>query len=498
MHEKNIKRLVVKQLKREMPNWKRLPRKEKKALARQVLDEVVRGYSFDKEITVALHELTGAPAIDEEIITLPRMEEMVKEGGAVLRLFPLCRRRYLRDPELLAIDELLDDSIINRLIAPAGYTPTMRDVHPSNLLRAELLKSLKYPEFSYRKFCETQLNDLDRKENRAFVRLPLHRKIKIDHSRLSQFRSGLSFSRMVNLMVYIIHLFLKSGRFDRDSVVYGVDSTELSALCNPAPLATIEVGGKKVRIYSDLDADCGTRRKKRDKSKYFVGYRLHSIAAIDPHTGQSYPLIFLLSPGNHHDNLFLSQVIGLAVSIGLELRVVMADEAYGDVEQNEEIREEYGVTVLTPPNVKVKLPEYVDMETKAVYRDKWCDIPMVYAGRTEAGGHEFRCGAELQECIHMPTCLGRREIPVDSGLFGQIPDQVDGVARLRELRKNMERPYNLLKHREGLEMTRVKSQQALTAVATFATMANLLLEIVATRKTKRKDSRQLRLKLAAA
>jgi len=44
-----------------------------------------------------------------------------------------------------------------------------------NMLRicgVGLLKSLKYPELSYRKYCSAQLSHLERKTNRAFVGLP--------------------------------------------------------------------------------------------------------------------------------------------------------------------------------------------------------------------------------------------------------------------------------------------------------------------------------------
>ena len=438
MQEKDIKRLVVKQLKKDCPNWSRIPRKEKKLLAKDALEAIMKGYSLDKEVDVPMSELTGVHAISEDIMTLSQMEELIEEiNGKIFRLPLPLRRRYMKNPELSAIDELLDDAVINRIIAPSGYTPSMREVHPSNMLRAELLKSLKYAEFSYRKFCGIQINDMERKENRTFAGLPLHKKIKIDHSRLSQFRSGLIFSQKVNLMVYIIHLFMKSGRLDSRNVAYGVDSTELAALCNPFPIATVEVFGKKVRIYSDLDADCGKRRRKRDKSEYFVGYRLHSITAINTLTGESYPLIFQLAPGNHHDKLFMPQLIALGKAIGLDLKVITADEAYGDALQNEEIKKEYGVTVVTPLSAKVKVPEYVDEDTKSVFKDKWCEAPMRYLGKDQGGGHEFGCGAEVHECIHMPGCSRHREIPVDSGLFGQIPDQVEGIETVRALRKNM-------------------------------------------------------------
>ncbi len=499
MHDKDIKRLVKKQLKKQFPNWKRLKRREKKELAKQVLGEVVREYSFDEEIQVAMNELLGTPDIQSaDIMTIGDMEQLIEDyNKCILRLSVPSKEKYIKDNELRKIDNLLDDRIINRLLAPEGYRASMRVIQPSHLLRAEVLKSLKYSELSYRKYCSTQLNKLHQKENRAFVMLPLHKKVWISHSQLSQFRTGLSFGQLVNIMVYVIHLFIKSGRIGSGSAVYATDSSELSALCSPVPLATIEIGRKKVRVYSDLDADCGKRRKKRDKSEYFVGYRLHTLTVINPDTGHSYPLISVVAPGNHHDSLFLEQLIVLGKAIGLELKVLIADEAYGDGEGNEAMRKEHRVTVVTPPKEKVKVPDNVDRDSHAVYKDGLCEIPMRYVGRTDKGSHEFKCDAEPGECIRSVTCGQYREISVDAGMFGQIPEQVMGVSALRDLRKNSERPFNLLKHREGLEPLRVRSQHGLIAVATFATMANLLLEIVGTRKKERRENSQQRLKLAA-
>ena len=382
-------------------------------------------------------------------------------------------------------------------MAPIGFTPAKRKIFPSHLLRAELLKSLKYTEISYRKYCSDQLNDLEQKTNRAFVGLPLHKKLSISHSQLSQFRSGLSFKQMVNLLVYVIYLFENSGRLDSEFVVHGVDSTELAITCNSRLLATIEVGKQKVRIYSDLDADCGKRRKKRDKSEYFIGYRMHSLIAINPETGASYPLISLIAPGNHHDSHFLSQLVFLGKAIGLELKVIIADEAYAGTEGNERILTEDKVTVITAPKANVNLPEHVDKENKAVYLNNNCEVPMSYVGKTTDGYHEYKCNAVYGECIYGPVCPQYRQIPIDSGCFGQIPVHINGLKELINLRKNIERPFNLLKHREGLEPVRVRSQQSLMVAATFANMANLLLEIVGTRKTKSKYDRQQRFKFAA-
>lgn len=500
MHEKNIKRMVVKQLKRKFPHWSRLNKKTKKSLARQVLEETYHSYPFDQKITAPLHELTGTPAIENgKIMTLEEMKRFVANHHSnIIPFLTPTRKTSLPDRELKAIDKLLNNTIIDKLLAPKGYTPSMHKIFPHHLLRAELLKSLKYPELSYRKYCPAQVNNLEQKTNRAFLGLPLHKKLSIDHSQLSQFRIGLTFSQMVNLMVYIIHLFEESGKLADCFVVHGVDSSELPAVCNPMPLATIGVVGKKVRIYADLDADCGKRRKKRDKSDYFVGYRMHTLTAINPQTGHSYPLLSLIAPGNHHDNLFLSQLVQLGTVIGLDIRLITTDEAYGDAEQNHQIQQEHTVTVIAPASKKVKTPEHVEKGTGAVYINQWCEVPMQYLGKTEEGNHEFGCHALSGECIHSSTCDQYRQIPPDAGLFGQIPAGVDGVKEIEDLRKHIERPFNLLKHREGLEPLRVRSQQGLMAVATFANMANLLLEIVGTRKTKTKENRYTQLELEVA
>jgi hypothetical protein len=494
MQEKDIKYLVKKQLKKEFPHWSRLSKHEKKKLANQVLEEVTSNYAFDEEITAPINELTGTPSLPNGIISVTEMEDFIRDSkGPLLNLTRSRYRKPLRDLELKAIDELLDNAVVNRILSMESYTPSMRKLFPCHLFRAELLKSLKYAEFSYRKYCKDVLNKLESKTERIFVHLPLHKKLKIDHSQLSQFRSGLSIKHMVNLLSYIVYVLIHSGKIGGFVSICGVDSSELPACCSPVPLATVNIGNKKVRIYSDLDADCGKRRKKRDKSDYFVGYRLHTLVAINPDTGENYPLVSLVAPGNHHDKLFLPQLLSFATAIGLDIKLITADEAYADAEQNEAAQKDFGVSVITPPDKKVKLPENVDPKTHAVYMHNMCEIPMEYMGRTDKG-HEFKCGDDSKACHYVDVCPKYREIPVDAGLFGQIPEQAEGIEEVRAIRKHMERLYNLLKHREGLEPLRVRSQHGVMAVATFANISTLLLEIVETRKSKEK--RQQRLDLA--
>ena len=326
MHHKAIKAQIRKQLKIRYLNWHRLTKKEKKAVAKKVLDEVVLNYDFKQEVSTPVQELLG---IDTQLPTaaIMQLDEMGRfiDSHKNSVLFKLNSKKrhplHIKDEELRFIDELLDDQIINKLLSYKGYAPAMRDLFPSNFLRAELLKVVKYPEISYRKFCgddkfyqgykdHSPYIGMDNKQNRAFIGLPLNRKQMLSHVQLCQFRASLTFSQLVNLTVYILYHFRENGIFDGD-FVHCVDSSELP-VDRQQLLATLKIKGKKIRIYDDIDCDCGVRRKKRDKSVYVVGYRMHTLTAINPKSGHSIPLISLLAPANHHDSHFLSPLVRLS------------------------------------------------------------------------------------------------------------------------------------------------------------------------------------------
>lgn len=497
MQEKDIKRIVIKQLKTKFPFWRRLTKKQKKALAEEALNEVMGSYKSGQAMHVPLHELTNTPATPADIIPLSEMGKFIEDRTrGFLPFTKHCYQRYLDDQELHLIDSLLDDRVLNDLLAGPGYTPAMRQVSPAHLFRAELLKALRYADLSYRKYCALMVNRLENKSVRAFLHLPLHKKILVHHSQLSQFRSTLTITHLVNLMVYVTHLLVKEINLPYPFQICGVDSTDLASSCCPVPLATLTVGKKKVRIYDELDADCGKRRKKRNKSEYFVGYRLHSLNVIDPHSGHNYPLLSLVAPANHHDNLLLPQLVAFGQAMGLNIQVITADAAYADAEQNQQLKKEYGVTVITSPSQKVKTPEHVDPDRRHVFMDEYCETPMRYLGTTD-NGHEFGCDAQPDECFRAPLCPKCREVPFDSGQFGQLPDIFEEVDQIRRLRKHMERSYNLLKHDAGLERLSLKSQQSAMAAVTLAQLATVLIEIARHHQTAKKEPRPKQLQLAA-
>ncbi|MEA2059625.1 MAG: transposase [Thermodesulfobacteriota bacterium] len=482
MHRKNIKKLVVKQLKSKYPNWIRLTKEEKKRLAKAVVDEIGKAYDYSQALDLPIEELTG---IDNQkplagVRSLSEMADYINNFHKG-KLFDFDKRKKpypeIKDQELKFIDEMLDNGIINTLIAPDGYSECHRETQPYQLFRMELLKILKYPEISYRKFCTEEYFGKERQQNRRFVRLSLKTKYIPDHSHLSHFRSDLLFKHVMNISVYFLHHFYESGRLE-NTVIHAVDSTELP-IETKYPLCTVEIKGKKVRIYSDLDCDCGKRRNKRDKSPYVVGYRLHTLTAMNPSTGHSFPLVSVVAAANHHDSLFLKPLIKLAQAMGIEMKLITADEAYHDNDGS--ILEETGVHVIAPPSKNVDLPVNVMESPVRVTFNDYCEIPMKYLGSTKEG-HEFCCSAKPGECFFEGTCRKSRTVPFDKGTFQPVPSWLDASDKAIEIRKNCERPFNLMKKREGLENTRVRSQHGVIVRSAFTTIVTLLIEMAGTRR----------------
>jgi hypothetical protein len=66
------------------------------------------------------------------------------------------------------------------------------------------------------------------------------------------------------------------------------------------------------------------------------------------------------------------------------------------------------------------------------------------------GGHEHKYKAAQGESPRASNCPQFRIVPFDNGIFQRIVVDVGEWAnRAIDIRKNVERPFNLLKHREG-------------------------------------------------
>jgi hypothetical protein len=492
MHEKNIKNLIKKQLKYNHPYWKNLNKKEKKELLKQIADEVMNDYDFTQTLNAPVDHLIG---IEDQkpskgVHNISEMAEYI-ENFHVDNLFDIETKRKpyseITDIELQFIDSLFDDAVINTLISPKGYSAAHRQIQPYQLFRMEILKIIKYPEISYRKFCTNEYFGKERKQNRRFVDLPLNTKKQIDHTELCHFRGTLTFTQTMNILVYILYHLNKSGCIE-GSGIHGVDSTELPMEVN-YPLCTVKVGKKTVRVYSDIDCDCGKRRNKRDKSHYVIGYRLHTLTAINPSTGHNFPLISIVGAANHHDSLFLTPLIKLAQAMGIDVKLITADQAYHDKDGS--VLDKTGVHVIAPASEKTKLPSNVLESPVRVTCNDYCETPMQILG-TSQEGHEFGCRAEPGECMFEAACLKMRVVPFDRGYFQPMPTFHEASQKAIDIRKNCERPFNLMKKREGLEQTRVRSQHGVIVRSAITTIATLLIEMAGTRqKTIKKKDKQM-------
>jgi len=170
------------------------------------------------------------------------------------------------------------------------------------------------------------------------------------------------------------------------------------------------------------------------------------------------------------------------------MKLITADQAYHDKDGS--ILEETGVYVVAPPSETVLLPDNVLESPVRVTCNDLCEIPMKILG-TSQDGHEFKCDANPGECIFESTCSKSRTIAFDKGYFQPMPSFLDSSQQAIDIRKNCERPFNLMKKREGLEHTRVRSQDGVVVRSTFTTIATLLIEMAGTRqKIKKKDDGQ--------
>jgi len=98
--------------------------------------------------------------------------------------------------------------------------------------------------------------------------------------------------------------------------------------------------------------------------------------------------------------------------------------------------------------------------------------------------------AQPGDCPFEGSCHKFRYIPSDTGVFGKIPYFLDGAQKMVAMRKVAERPFNLIKHRDGLEPLRTKGIHNSTIVATMANIASLLIEIAGHRKKVKTNKEQ--------
>jgi hypothetical protein len=221
----------------------------------------------------------------------------------------------------------------------------------------------------------------------------------------------------------------------------------------------------------------------------FVGYRVHTLEVVDVKTQMAFPLVSLAVAANHHDSQVLEPLVLLAKAIGLTVKVIVGEEAYGDARTLEKLRVEEEVIVVTPEKHDVRTPEAVDSKTGQVYFNEACPTPMEYLGYdTDHKSHEFRCACE-GGCAIAGMCSKRRRVPIDAGLMGPVPSLLPVRQRLVDLRKVGERPFNLLKHMDGVEPMRPRR---MAGVQTQVVVSHIigLLKVMAGMRAVGEETRQ--------
>lgn len=470
LDKKAIRVSIRNQIEIETPHFSKLKRKVKREIVREIAHTVIQQLE-NEELQIPVlseSERLGLCEIPAGILSMDAMKDFIEDHQrTVLNFSNPAKFKKFKNPLVKKMNEILDDSLLNRLLATRKMTPAMRDWMPAQLLRIELLRTALFPEWSIRKFCG-YMENLNQKEERSFCKLPLHKYKMCDHSTLSTFRSSLTFEMRVNLMVFMAYHFMEAGHVGKNNF-HLIDSTDVAEPINNAPLAKIKMpDGSDLRFYSDLDSDCGSRRNKRDKSKYIVGYRVHTICVADTDNQIAFPLLSVAVAANHHDSQTLDLMLTLAEAMGLNIKVLSADEAYADADKQKRLLKENMTMVVTAPKEKAEIPENIDSENGDVFMDSFCETPMRWDGfDKKSDGHCFVCNND-NECFRKALCQQERIIPIDTGLFGPIPKSVDYADQVTNIRKITERPFNLMKHMDGLEPGRMKTQATFSSQMVFS------------------------------
>lgn len=482
--KKEIRTYATELLKQQYPGWSGIPRKQKRAMAKEMAGAIRHlldtGSAFDGVPEMTDTERLGLGPVPRDLLSLQDIEDMVVNSRRLFNISDGRRKRRIKDPLLKFVDKLLNDRVLNQVLSTSSTTPTKRDWMPSNYFRTELLRALMYPELSVRKFCRQMKDARKYRGDRAFCGMYDDNET-IDHSSLSLFRGSLTLSMRINLMVYIMYLFQDSGRLTQRGV-YALDSTDVATQINPRPLAKVEMpDGSFIRFYGDLDADCGSRRKKRDKSDKFVGYRVHTLCVVDSETEVAFPMLSLAVAANHHDSQMLQTLVAIAQAIGLDIKILLGDDAYGDLKVQEALCRD-GVSLLTPDRESTPAPEGVDSVTGEVTLYSECTYPMRWDGfDIDAGAHLFVCGDDNCDCFFQPICIKERHVPLDLGVLRPIPTCTGVAEDVMELRKVTERPFNLMKHMDGIEPCRMRNMTTVSSQVVISQIAGLFRAIAGAR-----------------
>jgi len=165
-----------------------------------------------------------------------------------------------------------------------------------------------------------------------------------------------------------------------------------------------------------------------------------------------------------------------------------------DTDKQQDFLAQNGLHLLTPDKEDSPVPQNVDPLTGEVRFSTECPFPMRWDGYSPQGhAHSFARGRDAGDCFCQHHCPKERLIPLDRGLFRPIPNWIPESEKATELRKVAERPFNLMKHMDGLEPCRMKTMSTISAQVCFSQLVGIF-KVLAGLRSVKKEARDTKTK----
>jgi hypothetical protein len=369
---------------------------------------------------------------------------------------------------LEALSPYLEDDFICDLFPGPRGAGRRRAFAPNQLLRV-LLLALLTPAHSFNLLVKLL------GENRAwrdFARLP--NKQTVPGVRiLHEFREALGVTRLRALNSHLLGDLLTHLHPDRKAIAI-MDSTDF-----PAATGCFKKG---VRQYTAKRAAVGARTIKSGQSKWFVGYKKHTLrlwlSCLEEQV-VLVPLISWAAPANRGDVLFLESSLRYSRRV-LEFLpdLVVADMAYINLALQRRVREQMHVGIITALRPDFDLPKAIELGVMLACSQgqklEWLGLQEVEQL------HWFGVRDEQPLCVWCPEqtrcarefCFSPQEHEI---VFGTIPVQSRvGKYLLRGVRSWIEAAQSYEKNQLGLNQIFLNSLRLCWTMSLLADTVCLL------------------------
>ncbi|RIV16617.1 hypothetical protein D2Q93_16850 [Alicyclobacillaceae bacterium I2511] len=360
--------------------------------------------------------------------------------GLQLNLLPYAYYNTLGfDPALIDYIDYIDDSFLLDMVDPLynrnGRVPTS----PITYFRMHYLYFTR-PEITSFRELSRQLKDPKNQAWRSFIGVQNPSKVP-SHQSLSDFRTKVGPEGFEKIRNEFIRQAVKIDGFIQD-ILAAIDSRPIYANVNGYKKKRCGCEDKKTcsceKTFSDPDATYGVQRSKANQSKFFIGYRKHSITCA---TSQG-PIVLLsiLKPNNIHDvNLMLPLIEQVRKVEELRTKYLAADLGYLDADDQKTAFHDHDMTVVTGFKSNTVLPEACDTlgrpECEQGHRLVWDGFDTVNATSWFRGDVSYCSGCPLQGTCDKQFGFFMDENPV---LYGPVPQDTAPHKQMLHFRKQIE------------------------------------------------------------